>query len=346
MAASLVIGLCLVTRYDSVFFVAPAALAVGARVRPRAWVAPAWLVGAAPLGAWLVFSARYYHALLPTSFYVKTPSLGIHQLFVGAGYLGHWIVLSGVLVPLVVSRFRRAKKGGALLALPPLGESGWVLGGLALEMAYAIFASTKHMMFSFRLFVPYLPAFAYLIARSLERVERVSPWWSGRALGAFSAACAAQLALGLIVLTVSSNPAPLADVEFRDFSLQGHMAYTRYLEGMAPLVRAHWLEQEQGHTRPARIMVLAAGVWPYRDRDDYFYDSLVSYRNACAPSGKRLVQGADYVLWDGDTFPGFQLVPGSEMPGRAAMRVLHQPHPRPNPLPGFVDEPCPAEAPP
>jgi hypothetical protein len=345
IAAGLTIGLCLVTRYDSIFFAGPAALSVLRRVRSRSAGLLALGLCSAPILSWLLFSYHYYHALLPTSFFVKTPAFTVDRLALGSGYLLSWFVLSGVLGPLLIARFSRGAKIDS--GWRHFGaQHGWLLWGLAFEMAYGLTASTVHMMFAYRFFIPYLPAFAFLAAKMRAPSAHSPSSLSWRAAVGFALACGSQIGLGLLTLMLSADPAPFARVEFRSVSLRELMAYGDYLENMAEAVKNHWLQQEESRLRAPRIVVFAGGIWPYIQRDAYFFDELVSYRHACDPDAN-MADYAQQPVADGER----RSPPGDSPDGVLAGTVFRfswglstgihfNAHPHPNRLPPFIDAPC------
>jgi hypothetical protein len=346
VAASAVIGLCLVTRFDSVFFVAPAAASIWLRLRPRRWILLSAAACGAPLGAWLLFAFRYYHALLPTSYYTKTPELSIHRLSVGVGYLATWLVLSGSLLAVAVAVLPRRGEKNVLWERFVVGN-GWIVCGLLLEMGYGLTASTVHMMFSFRFFVPFLPACAFLVAKSFEGVEApLRSSSSTRSVGAFVLGSSLQVAFGWLLWEVSSNPAPFLGVEFATVGVRTHQVrFNDYLFRMADTIEAHWRLQEESRNRGPRVRVWAEGIWPYRARNGYYFGSLVSYRSVCKAESWSVM--SDYVFAktsDPRTKAWEQLPDTVWAPEKAGgfepMAYYFNRHPRENRLPRYVNEPC------
>jgi hypothetical protein len=267
VATVVLCALAVFTRYDAVAFVAPIGLACVLRDR-RALVAA--LVCATSLAAWIGWTKSYYGDVLPTSFYVKAAGFGWRDLGLGVVYAASFLVLSLAWVP-----WLRARDAAAA----PLRRA--LLLGLALEFAYAIFAGTRHMMYLYRLFVPYLPALV-LAATPLARYR-----------SALVAACLAwQAAFACFIYAQSENPslALLAtndDVfEFERLGARHTATFLDTIRAQAPAIAAHWLGP-----RPPRIVVSTGGILPYELPDAYVLEVLASYRHRCRPD---IAAMADY----------------------------------------------------
>jgi hypothetical protein len=335
-------------RYDAALFVAwpLGALLVGHRRSTRHLVLLALTLAAC--GAAIALPDLAFGHAWPTPFYVKTPRLH-SALFVGknALYEASFLLLSGT-GPLLFSawRDRRAPRRSG-----PITETALV-AGLAATGAYGLIAATTHMMFSYRLFVPYLPTLALLL---LERSPPRLPWRVGSIILVW------QGALAVYVETRSINPTVLnlldidlegegATVRFEvhpdrsrtfEYAREGALAYDDFLDALAAATedaQRHWAKAGSARGRPARVLTFAAGVvgraWP----DAYVFDSLSSFRVACVTP---LAPSADYVLSftraaDGAPATGAELVGARDLAfDGEAMRLLlsYLPSPAPNPLP-------------
>src|SRR6266487_3769959 len=93
----LLAGLAFLTRYDSILFFLPVTLYVASKARSIKHVVIA-LAGAAILPlAWLFVSIYYYGDLLPTSFYVKTPTGNLGMLLLDGRYIASYLLYIGII---------------------------------------------------------------------------------------------------------------------------------------------------------------------------------------------------------------------------------------------------------
>jgi arabinofuranosyltransferase len=272
-------ALAVTIRFDALLFVFPViAYLTWARKLPPA----SFLFLAIPL-AWLIFSQYYYGEILPTSFYIKTPSANVDELLRGLVYEGNWIVLSGLFAPLVL--FRRGKSTSTEIA---------VTCGIALTMSYGLTAGVKHMMFGYRLFVPFLPTVAMLL---LNHAKLKMPHII--TIGIL------QVALFITILMKTVNPS----INIKRFELSIgrfeylHESLSDYVNSFLPALEAnriaiekHW--QSTHIQRPIRIKTFAAGILPYYMPDAHVFEVLVSFRKKCKIDE---INSADYVHL---VFPG------------------------------------------
>lgn len=288
--------LAVFTRYDAVLFVGPIALAAAARHPGSMPVRLTLLACAIAFGAWLAVTYAWYGNVLPTSFYVKAGRVpGVGELALGALYLASfgvlswwWLAAAMPRVPVAQPVDRSPGAVGAPLRRP-------VLVGLALTLAYALFASTRHMMYLYRLLVPFLPVLALL---ALDRVAiartRSAVAWTASVL-------TLQALLGVFIFLQSENPTLSLLVEGRseaherfEFSHVGarHTAdFLAAVERQAPAIAAHWARHGTPGRAP-RVMVSTGGLLPYLLPEAYTLEKLVSYRPHCEIALEPL---ADYV---------------------------------------------------
>jgi len=340
------------TRYDAALFVA---FPVGALVWERRdvrWALPLTTGLSLPaiVGPWL-----YFGHVWPTPAYLKVPQAG-SLLFVGRSLLYEvsFLLLSGVALVACLS----SPSGGR----QPRGEAAIALG-LGATLAYGLLVAATHMMFGYRLLVPYLPSLAIVV---LDRRTVHWPWRTGCAL------LAGQAALAAYVATRSVNPTVLnlLDVELRgegnrlsptlhpgeshtfEYPREGARAYGDFIDVMRAVAadgKKHWEAQAASADRPPRVLTFAAGALPHVWRDAYVLDALSSFRTHCAPP---LELSADYVVtlssvdererW-GNAPPGFSLLLRRELVfdgGPASVDVLFQRDPAPSRLPNRLAEPC------
>jgi hypothetical protein len=222
-----------------------------------------------------------------------------------AFYLGNFLLLSGSLVPLLLRRRR------TLEPIPDPASQRWLIAGLVAVGAYGLSCASVHMMFSYRLFVPYLPALALLTCR---RATRAKPTWA-----VVAAIVAAQGGLCWYVIERSINPTLLTLLHlgvrgpddtlalqidppgFRpylyEYPREGARAYAtsllRVLRESLGDIKRDWSLRPNSAARPPRIQTSAAGQLPYGYPEAYVYDVLSSFRLGCDYD---LTRSADYVL--------------------------------------------------
>ena len=347
-------ALAFLIRHDSALLTAPV---VAHRIfvnrhALRHWVA---LSAAALLpAAWLAFAWIYYGDILPTSFYLKTPSLGPDVLR-GAIYLFSFLVMSGAL--LAVLPIWGRPRGSSMGRETALRRNLPVLAGLLLFAAYALTAGTKHMMFSYRLLVPVIPVVA-LVAISTGRLAGGGI----RTLVFAGIALFAQAALSDRVYSGTLNPTvmhafgPQLSRMF-EYSQQGLDDYaTRFVPAMeanAEETRADW-QARRLEPRAPRVHTFGAGVLPYVYGEAYILDSLAGYRHDCDFGWEDWRRAADYmhVMWPmhgsleeqlGPLLARAELVSRQEIMFDGApqhLDVYYNPRPLPKRQSDRVDRPC------
>jgi hypothetical protein len=361
-AAKLVIlaTVAVLARYDAALFVAPIAV-VGIRHHRRsAPVIAVAMVCAGIVAGWIAFTYFYYGDILPTSFYVKLsgeePWGGAVR---GAVYAASFGVLT-LLVPVGLLRsFAGARVEGRRSAVRLL------VAGAAAELVYGVFAGDKHMLYAYRLFVPYLPSLLLLSlsGRGRESAVSASPLL---ALGAI-ACLGYQTVMGCVLYYLSENPnlsllwrrqeIGNEDYEFSTIGARYTRPFLAAVRGSAREIDAHWQTTSTSKTRPLRIAVLTGGLLPYHLPEAYTLETLVSYRHRCHIDLPRfadyaqLVQNADApsasVPLSG-AGEGWQLISKHELtadgwqnkPFRLRVDVWYHSDPLPVPLPARVDQPC------
>lgn len=301
VAASAVAALCVLTRYDAVLLAGPAVIGVWLRRGSLADAARGAAVGATLVGAWLGWAWFCYGDVLPTSFYVKTP--GTDHLLDNAIYVGQYLVLTGV-APLAVWAVWRRRSGRA----PEATGLPWpVWTGLALVGLYALTAATTHMMFGFRLVVPYVPALALGLGHA---VGRSAPFRHRRMARVVLVAAAvvqvgqavwfAQISVnGPVWSRATGNAVASAErrageaYEYRRLSAEAYAGpFLSGLSRAADAIRTDWAET--GTARAPRLFTYAAGRLPYELPGAYVFEVLVSHRRGCTYPYD-LALSADYI---------------------------------------------------
>ena len=295
----LLAGFAFVTRYDSILFFLPVMIYAASKARSARHVLVAVLVGALLPGAWLAVSYFYYGDLLPTSFYVKTPKGNLGTLLYNGIYVLGYLFYVGIVpvlgLPLVLLGFKRRMVD---LLSRHFRSLWWLYVGLLLELAYGLTIATHHMMFSFRSFVPYLPATVVLVVDLVRRAAETSAvdlssgkvlrWSLGLLL------CLTVFQVYQIAYTVDHSVNGISPIgEYRSVGVRDYVKFTEVLEQQAFDIERHWNQTQGDRQRLPRILTYAAGMLPYVFRESYIYEKLVSYRHC----HQRYDQGryADYI---------------------------------------------------
>lgn len=289
---ALLVGVAFLVRHDSILFTAPLLLWLAWRQR-RSIRGLALLAPAGVALAWLGFSLAYYDDLLPTTYYVKQPSAAGGLLRPGL-YEIQFAVLSGLGLVLALALWSLRHPSARGAARDWLVERrGWVVAGLVAVAGYGLLAGMQHMMFSYRLFVPYLPA-AVLVALELRARAReaqgAGPSTLRTAAGVLLPLAAVNAAVAVSIYSVGLNPSLVG--EYRHESLRSYTnTFIPAMGAQSDEIEADWRERAQA--RPVRVLTFLAGIVPQHVPDAYILESLVSYRHGCGLDDFAL--SADYV---------------------------------------------------
>ena len=298
-AVFLLAGLAFLTRYDSILFFLPVTLYVASKARSLKHVAFA-ITGAAILTvSWFAVSIYYYGDFLPTSFYVKTPTGNLGNLIFNGRYIASYLLYVGIIPALVlVIVLLRSKQSAFNLLYWHFKSMWWLYVGLLLELLYGLTIATHHMMFSFRFFVPYMPASVILIVDLLRRTSETTEvdLSSGRPASLFAGfiLCLMLFQLYQNIYTYKRSVNGISSIgEYRSLGIQDYIRFMQILKQEALDIEKHWNKIEGTSNRRPRIITYAAGILPYTYRDSYIYEKLVSYRHC----HQRHNQGlhADYI---------------------------------------------------
>jgi arabinofuranosyltransferase len=294
--AALVAGLAFLGRHDSILFTGPALLWALRHQRFARWIGVGLVAAILPM-AWLIFALAYFHDILPTSFHIKGPGNVGLTIGYNALYLLDFVLLSGIAL-VAVAAFALAQ--GRLIR-PTLSSTIGVRAGLWLGVAiavpaYGLLAATAHMMFSFRLFVPYLPVTALLLAELFGKVSAGAPEpGSRRTVGAvLIVVVLLQATLAYAIERWTLNPTRVGEYQnigAGDYSRD----FIDPLAEAAAAIETDWGTQAGAATRPPRVLTFAAGLLPWRLPDAYVLEDLVSWRRACFPDRRKHALMADYV---------------------------------------------------
>ena len=154
-------GIALITRLDSLLFSGPLILYLFFQlelIKKRTLLILIYI--AFPL-AWFTFSLYYYGDLLPSSFYSKaTITISTGSIY----YFFQGLILSGILIMYLVGIFNFGKS-----RISKKIRKDWPLYfSVFLISIYSIMNIRVHMMFGYRLIIPYLPLFIHLTAIILD----------------------------------------------------------------------------------------------------------------------------------------------------------------------------------
>jgi arabinofuranosyltransferase len=308
-------GLAFLTRFDSVLFTAPAVLYALWRAPSLRSAAVAVVLGAALPLAWLAVSYAYYGDIFPTSFYSKTPQRHLGALIHNAKYVLSFLAFIGTIpVAVLVLGLLAPPRRAAAALRDHASRYWWLYAGIAAKLLYGLTMATTHMMFSFRYFVPYIPATAILLGDlvrlALERyepavaVQAAAPGQGTAVVGGASHAAAGdrqrarrrseQIVLAAAVvlvlfqafqagytyrLSVNGLARMNRYVEYGDVGTAEYMTFIGTLRRQGEDIRRHWQSLDGTPDRLPRVFTYAGGVVPYSFRESYVYETLVSYRH-------------------------------------------------------------------
>ncbi|NQT37279.1 MAG: hypothetical protein HQ581_07310 [Planctomycetes bacterium] len=278
---SLLAGLAFLARHDSAVFFGLLVLDLLIRRRQRAF----WLIvpGALVAGGWLLFAQWYYHDLLPTSYHVKMAAWPWYEVKRNAAYLAQGVIVSG-LAWIVLWTAARLVAGGTSSrhkVLRHLREHRGLYFALTGVAAYGLLTATKHMMFSYRMFVPYLPAAALALLPLLAMTRAEKP--ARRIVSQIVLGFTVVAMLVVQVMTIrqidlfSINPGLVGE-----YPQLGRRHYARVfapaLRSAAEAAAEHWQADDRSADRPPTVYTFAGGMTYYLP-DAHVYETLVSYRH-------------------------------------------------------------------
>jgi len=298
-AILLLTSLAFLTRYDSILFFFPLVLYVFLKSDSLKHVFIA-ILGAAVLPVlWFAISFFYYGDFLPTSFYVKTPSGNLSNLLFNGWYVASYLLYIGI-IPVLVLVFVLLRSKHRILDLlyGHFKSFWWLYIGLTLELLYGLTIATHHMMFSFRFFVPYIPAAVIIVVDLLRRTSETIEidFSSARTVSLVTGflLCLMLFLLYQIVYTYTRSVNGISSIgEYRSLGIRDYVKFMQILKQEAADIEDHWDKIKGDANRPPRIITYAAGMLPYTFRDAYIYEKLVSYRHCYQRRNQGLY--ADYL---------------------------------------------------
>ena len=288
---NLLSGVIFLTRYDAIIFVMPVLVAAWWTKYRDQGVSRELARGVAlsallPL-VWFGFSLWYFHDIFPTSFYAKrSRDISLYRI----EYTVQFLLTSGVLLFLTVALVGLLRRGrvGALRAY--VIERLPFLAGLALLFGYASAHSTVHMMFGYRLFLPYLPVFILIVVELLELAaasDAAAPTKreGGRLLClSLVGLVAFQLAQSRVVYEHGLAGIGWAG-EYQRQSLETYQSgFVWAMTQGCQDIKAHAAQRSEFVDRAPRFRTFAEGYIPLCYPELYVYGQLVSMRRPAPPS--------------------------------------------------------------
>ena len=271
----LLIAVAFLVRHDSVVFLGPVAVGVILKYRER--TVPGVLAAVVLAAAWLLFAWIYYGDPLPTSFYLKAVDTR-PGLLGGYGYQLSFVVLC--LLPLWLVRQP---------VRPAVPAALWI--SVVLFSLYAASVGHAHMMFGYRLYVPFVPALVALSLRATRPSQLLQRW-------GVLVLLSANLVLFAIVHSYTVNPTlfhpslfePHYGFLFRiaqrgltyEYTKLGAVEYGDFIDALQQAGKDVAADAEtRGIARSARLATIIAGATPNEITDIYVYDNLVGVRRNC-----------------------------------------------------------------
>jgi hypothetical protein len=297
---TVIAGLGFLARYDSALFFAPIVIHVLTRGRSPGHVIMALAAGALLPSLWLAISASYYGDLLPTSYFEKTPYLGVYSSFRNGMYIGVYLCMCGLIPAAILALALRRTERGALRTLSQDAMARWWLyTGVLCQILYGLTMATKHMMFSFRYFVPFIPAAALVVAgilRSASPATGDGSSYSRRGTAMFHGVLLCLFLFYGFQIAYTYNSSINVFGEYRKTGVKEYGAFIDTLRKQSEATEAHWEDSGADGSRLPRVHTFAAGVLPYGFRNSYVYSSLLSYRHGDNKvDDVELKRSADYI---------------------------------------------------
>jgi hypothetical protein len=357
-AIFLLASLALLTRYDSILFFLPLTFYVALKARSIKHVVIA-LIGAAILPVWwFAVSIFYYGDLLPTSFYVKTPTGNLSHLLFNGRYIAFYLLYVGIIPAVIlVLVLLRSKHRTFTFLYAHFKSMAWLYLGLLLELLYGLTMATHHMMFSFRFFVPYLLATAIIVVDLLRRASETTEvdFSSGKPASLFAGflLCLVLFQLYQDVYTYNRSVNGISSIgEYRSLSMRDYIRFMQILKQEAFDIEKHWDKIKGAMNRRPRVITYAGGMLPYTFRDSYIYEQLVSFRHCHTRHNQALFADYIHILAPrhgqiDEQLPGsddnYSLISSYEMifdGSNQKFLVYYNPKPEDNNLSTRIYEPC------
>ena len=226
-------------------------------------------------------------------------------------------------------------------------------------LAYGLsVAGTTHMMFSFRFFVPYIPALTIIIADLFYiqkeegsddiKINKSNKWFVTSLMitiifQAIQAGYTYQYSVNGIAL----------NGELRKYSIKENNNFMKIAKDFSFVIKNHWNSLPVSKSRQPRIYTFGEGILPYTYMEAYFSGVLISHRHNCSLMLDRPM--VDYMLL---YKPGFsdkdktdentqiiKVVPFAFNGADGSVVLYFNENPCENYLPEKINDPCKQYAP-
>jgi hypothetical protein len=237
---------------------------------------------------WIIVSIIYYGDILPTSFYVKTPTMNLKTALENCLYILFYLFFIGI-IPVLFYLYTLLPQPKYKSFLDSIHQNikkmWWLYLAIFFEILYGLTMATKHMMFSFRYFVPYIPSTVLLVLELIRDVVQTNQ------VTFHSRITSKLLFSGLLVFllcfqclqTIYTYNHSLNGIsfmgEYRKMNVQRYINFTNILRKHSEDIKTHWDSVKKDKNRLPRIYVYAGGTLPYTFKDSYIYEKLISYRH-------------------------------------------------------------------
>jgi len=266
-------GVIFLTRFDSAIFLLPISLYILWFNKDRLSNISAFLIPAICIVLlWFVFSKLYYGHFMPTSFFAKKPGLSIQDIIA---------TLSGLLWTgaLPIAGYVLYQKNEFLSS----SKNKIILIGLFFVILYMFTMANKHMMFSFRAFVPYLPIVFFILILLKKKISKIA------------IALLLIFQLGSLYTTYNFGiNYPVAELIEREIvpikykkyfhnqyallTIPSYIEFMNSLHQQGVLINRDWKSRKI--LRKAIVLTYAEGVASYSGINNYYTGSLVT-KGAC-----------------------------------------------------------------
>lgn len=270
----LLFGLIFITRFDAAIFMLPISLYIvwnNKNLYKNLFTFV--MLPIVIIGLWFIFSKFYYGHFLPTSFFQKTPALSVINFITTIRGL-FWTAILPVFVYIIFT-----KKNKDIVT----DKNITVFISLIFVVLYLFTMASKHMMFSFRAFIPYLPISFILLILMKQDISKVI-------IGLLFIFQTSQLYITYTyginypiseVITKKILPESSQKYFYHRYALlnvPNYIVFMKTLEKQGELITLDW-EQNNTHEK-AVVFTYAEGIASYAARDLFFTGALVT-RGAC-----------------------------------------------------------------
>lgn len=282
ISMGILIGLAFLTRHDSIVVLGPLYFGVFVQTYHRRALWIGLTTGAALCLGWLGFAWAYYGDLLPTSAYLKLFQADRSVDWHIASTVNFFVV-SGLIIIVPLAFLGKPRTHGIAF------NSTVILVSVSAGLFYALKTSGAHMFFSYRAFVPYLPAISILLMPAVRQFARST---IGIALIANVAAFVSMTSIGLTPVYV--RVLPLVGGLPVEYSARTHWDYQAMQSALrqdAREIRQHWRDNGTG----SPTIFLYTGGMGYWLPEFHVFEALVDFRKDCPDAMSHKLGAAHYV---------------------------------------------------